>query len=858
MAHEVYSLDSGSIILHRSIRIHTIVQDDGSLKIASKHVFDELIPSYMSRLWMLHPVYFELRRSDESCSHSRNYHGFDSHFLHPDLNQSGGLASDHNLAIDAIRSSNEHSINQSGEEEIPINLGGLNHICSFCGAHMWFEERLIRPSTTQNLKFSQCCVERKVWLPPFRETSSPLNTLLDYNGGGSAKCFRENIRLYNSLFQFTSIGGKINDEINRRPGPYVFRLCGQNHHKIGSLLPIDGASPKFAQLYIYDTANELSNRMSMFASASRPKPQEDIVNQLIQMFNQTNVIVKAFRMAHDRFQESNFIHVRLRLVGDRSENQYSNVMANEVAGLIVGDFDDLASHRDIIVEDKCLGLQRISDLHPAFMAMQYPILFPYGEDGFHLDIKYRSVVGRRQTKRGSVTAREYYAFVIQQRLGQGATLIKGGLFDALARGDRDATSIGKRIILPATFTAGPRYLMQNYQDAMKLSELALDKPCGEIKVRILRKWFGMNFKKNRMMCFDFLMVDEQGTALQATMAKTKSDSFDSNIKEGSIYTVSNFRTAQPKHSFNAISSPLTIAVTRETKFTELHSADDQIPTHYFQFVEFENLRPRLRDNNILTGKTKIATSLASKLYLDLDIPIVADLKHSFGQENEPVNQLQMHEKTRLSPAEQEKLNRVNIQQLLSLDHQKTAGTIYTCVAHINDIDCTQGWYYVACKICLKRMLQVDRTYFCKDHGETKTRLCYKLLLNVMDDIDKANFIAFNDVAERMTGVTVARLNVAGHGDKYLLPEPIKKTLLKKKAIFSVTIITKALEAGHVSFRITASRFLDSPTTSTPLLCLPSTTDEPKASASPTEQSHAEKIPEDLFPEESPIKKIKLE
>lgn len=38
--------------------------------------------------------------------------------------------------------------------------------------------------------------------------------------------------------------------------------------------------------------------------------------------------------------------------------------------------------------------------------------------------------------------------------------------DVVDRGDRDASNVGKRIILPASFTAGPRYLMQNYQDAM--------------------------------------------------------------------------------------------------------------------------------------------------------------------------------------------------------------------------------------------------------------------------------------------------------------------------------------------------------------------------------------------------------
>jgi hypothetical protein len=30
---------------------------------------------------------------------------------------------------------------------------------------------------------------------------------------------------------------------------------------MGSLLPLPGDTPKFAQLYIYDTENELANRM---------------------------------------------------------------------------------------------------------------------------------------------------------------------------------------------------------------------------------------------------------------------------------------------------------------------------------------------------------------------------------------------------------------------------------------------------------------------------------------------------------------------------------------------------------------------------------------------------------------------
>ncbi|XP_072077848.1 uncharacterized protein [Arachis hypogaea] len=47
-----------------------------------------------------------------------------------------------------------------------------------------------------------------------------------------------------------------------------------------------------------------------------------------------------------------------------------------------------------------------------------------------------------------------------------------GLRDAVFNGETNATSKGKRIILPATFTGGPRYMIQNYQDAMAICRCA--------------------------------------------------------------------------------------------------------------------------------------------------------------------------------------------------------------------------------------------------------------------------------------------------------------------------------------------------------------------------------------------------
>uniref|UniRef100_A0A453F768 Uncharacterized protein n=1 Tax=Aegilops tauschii subsp. strangulata TaxID=200361 RepID=A0A453F768_AEGTS len=57
------------------------------------------------------------------------------------------------------------------------------------------------------------------------------------------------------------MGGTIDKEINKGKGPFVFRLHGQNYHYIGTLLREEGNKPRFAQLYIYQTENEVQNKI---------------------------------------------------------------------------------------------------------------------------------------------------------------------------------------------------------------------------------------------------------------------------------------------------------------------------------------------------------------------------------------------------------------------------------------------------------------------------------------------------------------------------------------------------------------------------------------------------------------------
>ncbi|KAK4846782.1 hypothetical protein QYF36_021879 [Acer negundo] len=130
-------------------------------------------------------------------------------------------------SFDSTPTENQH--NSQRRTVKPWNFGAPKHVCQQCGAIVWYEE----------------------WNDKSKQTSNPKYSIK----------FKENIRGYNSIFSFTSTGAKVDKTINVGGSPYVYRISRQNHHLMGSLLPTTEEKPKFAQLYIYDTEDEVMNRL---------------------------------------------------------------------------------------------------------------------------------------------------------------------------------------------------------------------------------------------------------------------------------------------------------------------------------------------------------------------------------------------------------------------------------------------------------------------------------------------------------------------------------------------------------------------------------------------------------------------
>jgi hypothetical protein len=274
----------------------------------------------------------------------------------------------------------------------------------------WYEESIETLNSWSNRKviYNLCCKGGKVFIDPFRNPPPLLSRLLRFDGDRVAKQFIKKIRQYNCLFAFTSMGARIDRSLKSKKGPDYFKISGQVHHRIGSLLPAKDDSvppkydrPKYAELYIYDTTNEVQNRIcALHPDGSTDSGlDEDIVRALIDMLNEHNSLVHKFRQARERLQGSVVEKICIRLIAPTRGDgpQFSLPSTHELAALVVGGFTPETSCRDIVIQDHAEKLQQISFLHPAFMSLQYPLLFPYAERGFQLDIPYRAPRGAKRT-----------------------------------------------------------------------------------------------------------------------------------------------------------------------------------------------------------------------------------------------------------------------------------------------------------------------------------------------------------------------------------------------------------------------------------------------------------------------------
>ncbi|GJS34378.1 hypothetical protein Tco_0532760 [Tanacetum coccineum] len=123
------------------------------------------------------------------------------------------------------------------------------------------------------------------------------------------------------------------------------------------------------------------------SSSSNSQMDRPLTKELKTKLDRQNPLVKRFRMASLKLAMGQQ-NVKVKLIGARPKDarQYNLPTANEVAALIVGDFDSMPYERDIIVYENSGNIKKISELHVSYLSLQYPMLFPYAKDGYRTDV----------------------------------------------------------------------------------------------------------------------------------------------------------------------------------------------------------------------------------------------------------------------------------------------------------------------------------------------------------------------------------------------------------------------------------------------------------------------------------------
>nr|XP_026491794.1 uncharacterized protein LOC113397591 [Vanessa tameamea] len=288
----------------------------------------------------------------------------------------------------------------------------------------------------------------------------------------------------------TSFGAKEIREGNFMP---TFKVQGQVYNLIGNLLPAEGAQPEFLQIYFLSHADQVSLRSNL-----NPILQIELIEVLQTYLHDHNTYIQSFKYNLENRPPNDFkliIHADVKPPNEH-RGRYNAPIEDEVAVLLI---DEDKGPRDIVLIARNGKLQRVSEIHRSYDPLQYPLLFPFGNDGYCINIPQQNTAARSKT----VSCMQFYAFRLMVRINDCNSIhYFKGLFnqycvdmaakmiserldfikrkkkklraeeyihlrDAVVNDKNiNASNIGQHVILPSSFTGSPRYMNEKSQDAM--------------------------------------------------------------------------------------------------------------------------------------------------------------------------------------------------------------------------------------------------------------------------------------------------------------------------------------------------------------------------------------------------------
>lgn len=374
----------------------------------------------------------------------------------------------------------------------PFSIGPMNMRCMHCSAKHFKSETTLKDTNA----FYLCCHKGKVVLPPLTQNSFFENICKGLSSSNilikkRSKNYFQNIRSFNSSFAMVSSEANLCE--NHLNGVYHFKIHDIFYHRAGAYSTNCDRPPTYAQLYFYDVETANQFRMGMPANNGC---DEALLNELANELYRVNPFINSFKTLSEYCQRPENVasNISMAITVNRNTDlrRFNDAIHTDIAAIFRSDEGEPPFDRNMIVFSKDSNtLRTVSVLDSSLDPLAYPLLFPNGDTGWHINIEHSTF---STASRNKVTMLQYASYRLSIRdqfsllhvsqklylqwivdmycriegtrlhfIRQNQQVIRSEVYNNLTdflqqhpNGADETHSVGRKIILPSSFIGAPR------------------------------------------------------------------------------------------------------------------------------------------------------------------------------------------------------------------------------------------------------------------------------------------------------------------------------------------------------------------------------------------------------------------
>ncbi|PWA63447.1 hypothetical protein CTI12_AA352830 [Artemisia annua] len=146
--------------------------------------------------------------------------------------------------------------------------------------------------------------------------------------------------------------------------------------------------------------------------------RRDIVEGLIEFLDEHNELIQLFRTARNKMADANIPNFKVKLFGVVGSKQHELPSGDAIGAIVFEGGPDVETDFDIVIEKHSGTAQRVNKLNPSYMSLQFPLIFIYGEAGYHLGLTLSNARNASTDGPKKMSMKMFYAYQLHDRQGQ--------------------------------------------------------------------------------------------------------------------------------------------------------------------------------------------------------------------------------------------------------------------------------------------------------------------------------------------------------------------------------------------------------------------------------------------------------